>query len=62
MLSNWEDVVDVNFPKIPEITREMAFCASTQCLSIVGCVRLAMGKISSTKSLNERKERALKEL
>ena len=55
-MKNWTDVVDVDFPEIKEVTKEMVLQVSNQSLQIVGCVRLAMEKISTTKQIEERRK------
>jgi hypothetical protein len=58
---NWMNVVDKDFPKIKEVTKTMVLFASNQSLQIRGCVRLATGRISTTKNLEDRRNQLIKD-
>jgi len=59
---DWMRVVDVDFPKLLEVTQRMVSGPRIMSLLMRGSVRNVIGKLSTSKQLEERREQALRPL
>lgn len=59
---DWMLVVDVDFPKLSEVTQRMVSGPRIMSLLMRGSVRNVNGKLFTSKQLEERRERALRPL
>lgn len=57
-IQDWVDAVNMHLPQVKEVTRGMVEAAVRQAQRYPCDVRLAMGKISTTEQLEERRRAA----
>ena len=61
-IKKWREVIDLDFPKVDKVTPRMIEAARRNCNMLGGNVRLATGRISTSKDLDERWKRACRPL
>lgn len=61
-LENWIDVIEKDFPRVDEVTREMVEAAACQSTRYNMGARIGTGRFSTTRDLEARRREALKPL
>lgn len=59
---DWTKLVETDFPKVEQVTKNMVYGSRNQSLQMRGSVRLMTGKLSTSEAIEQRRQRALKPL